>query len=42
MSGRLQDQKITLVTYYAPNKKHLPFLSHVFALLKAHGTGFLI
>lgn len=42
LCGRLQDQEITILTYYAPNKKQVPFLPYVFTLLTSHGSGFLV
>lgn len=42
LCGMLQDQEVTILTYIAPNKRQIPFFSHLFSLLETHGVGFLI
>lgn len=36
LTGFIMDTAITVVSYYAPNKKPIPFLSHLFQVINSH------
>lgn len=42
LTGTLRDQETTIVTYYAPNSKQIPFFKHLLALVDTHRRGSLI
>lgn len=42
LSGFLLDSEVTIVSYYAPNKNPLLFLSHLFSVIDSHKQGTLI
>lgn len=42
LKGLLLDTEITVVSYYAPNKNPLSFLSHLFTIVDSHKKGTLI
>lgn len=39
LTGYLIDSAITIVSYYAPNKNPIPFLSHLFQVVDSHRMG---
>lgn len=39
LSGLLLDDEVTIVSYYAPNKNPLSFLSHLFSVVESHKRG---
>lgn len=42
ITGLLLDNVVTIVSYYAPNRNPLSFLSHLFSVVESHKQGTLI
>lgn len=42
LTGLLLDNEITIVSYYAPNRNPLSFLSHLFSVVESHKKGTLM
>lgn len=42
LTGYIMDTTVTVVSYYAPNKQPIPFLSHLLQVLSTHKIGTII
>lgn len=42
LTGNILDTEVTVVSYYAPNKQPIPFLTHLLQVVNAHKMGTII